>query len=75
MKEMNHQVTLFKFQSLRAPELLKKESLEKRFIYHPDNSGVFFEKVDKRGTKTKWQAMVAATENFNAVFIRKRIGQ
>lgn len=74
MKEMNHQVTLFKFQSLRAPELLKEESLEKRFIYHPDNSGVFFEKVDKRGTKTKWQAMVAAAENFNAVLSEKELG-
>lgn len=37
------QQTLFRFISLRAPEIGKKEEQKKRFVFHPDNTtAVFF---------------------------------
>jgi len=36
------QHTLFRFISLRAPELNKKEEQKKRFVFHPDNTTAVF---------------------------------
>lgn len=62
------QQTLFRFISLRAPELSKKEEQKKRFVFHPDNTtGVFFNAVkDKPADQTKWQAMEIASKSFGA---------
>src|SRR5690606_6558647 len=62
------QQTLFRFISLRAPELSKKEGQEKRFVFHPDNTtGVFFDAVKNRPAgQTKWKAMEIASESFSA---------
>lgn len=62
------QQTLFRFISLRAPELSKKEEQTKRFVFHPDNTtGVFFNAVkDKPADQTKWQAMEIASKSFDA---------
>lgn len=62
------QQTLFRFISLRDPELSKKKGRKKRFVFHPDNiTGVFFNAVkDKPADQTKWQAMEDASESFEA---------
>lgn len=54
-----NQVTLYRFVSLRSPELSKKEDQEKRFVFHPDNqTGVFFNAVaNKLPDETKFEAM------------------
>src|SRR5690606_522703 len=62
------QQTLFRFISLRAPELSKKEEQTKRFVFHPDNTtGVFFDAVkNKPAEQTKLKAMQIASESFSA---------
>ena len=47
--ENKNQLTLYRFVSLRSPELTKKEHQEKRFVFHPDNeSGKFFDIVNSK---------------------------
>lgn len=57
--ENKNQVTLYRFVSLRSPELSKKEDQEKRFVFHPDNStGAFFDAVENKPEgQTNWEAM------------------
>jgi hypothetical protein len=64
-KENNNQLTLYRFVSLRSPELSKKEDQEKRFVFHPDNlSGEFFYKVrDNLSTQTNWEVMQELSSN------------
>lgn len=67
-KENKNQVTLYRFVSLRSPELSKKEDQEKRFVFHPDNiTGKFFDAVKNKPTsQTNWEAMQNASTTFNA---------
>ena len=49
--------TLFRFVTLRAPELRNEKDKEKRFVYRNDFESPFDEAVRNRGELTKWQAM------------------
>ena len=66
MADIKNQNTLYRFVSLRAPELSKKEDQEKRFVFHLDNTtGVFFDAVkNKPSTQTKWEALLDASSTF-----------
>ncbi len=65
MAESKNKNTLYRFVSLRNPELSKKENQEVRFVFHPLNdeplstlSTKFFLAIkDKVATKSKWQAL------------------
>ena len=73
-QEINNQTTLFRFVSLRSAELTKKENQDKRFIFHPNPSGTFFNAVEnKDSSQTKWNAMRSASENFSAFQNEKEI--
>ncbi|MDH7913760.1 hypothetical protein [Winogradskyella sp. SYSU M77433] len=62
--------TLFRFVSMRAPELVDEESKQEGFIFRSDSveKGVFDTAVSdlSEGT-TKWQAMKTASETFQAL--------
>ena len=62
--------TLFRFVSMRAPELVDEESKQEGFIFRSDSveKGVFDTAVSdlSEGT-TKWQAMKTASETFEAL--------
>jgi len=66
--ENKNQVTLYRFVSLRSPELSKKDDQEKRFVFHPDNkTGKFFDAVKNKPTsQTNWEAMQNASTTFVA---------
>lgn len=50
--------TLFRFVTMRSPELSEETNKDKRFVYRGAAiKGVFDTAVASRGTKTKWQAM------------------
>jgi hypothetical protein len=65
MANAKNQNTLYRFVSLRNPELSKKENQDLRFVFHPLNddelstsSTNFFKAIhDKVETMTKWQAL------------------
>lgn len=65
MANVKNQNTLYRFVSLRNPELSKKENQDLRFVFHPlkdtplsTSSTNFFKAIkDKVETKTKWQAL------------------
>jgi hypothetical protein len=64
--EIKNQNTLYRFVSLRSPELSKKENQEFRFVFHPENdkklantSGIFFEAIKLKTDETKWEAMLS----------------
>jgi len=70
---INNQNTLFRFVSLRNPELTKKENQEKRFVFNPDvTHGVFYQAAANTNT-AKWDAMLAAAESFSAFKSEKEI--
>jgi len=60
-----NQLTLYRFVSLRSPELSKKKDKEIRFVFHPDNrTGIFFDKViNKPLSQTKWEALQEAASD------------
>ncbi|HEX8563513.1 MAG TPA: hypothetical protein VF676_11090 [Flavobacterium sp.] len=64
----NQQQTLFKFISLRAPELSDPEHQDRRFVFAPDlQDTVFYDAVkDRLPGETKAYAMKKAAENFTA---------
>lgn len=66
--ENKNQLTLYRFVSLRSPELSKKENQEKRFVFHPDEkTGVFFDAIKNKPTsQTNWDAMRIASGSFLA---------
>lgn len=66
--ENKNQLTLYRFVSLRSPELTKTENQEKRFVLHPDNStGPFFTAVNEKPTnQTNWEAMENESNNFSS---------
>ena len=65
MANAKNQNTLYRFVSLRNPELSKKENQDLRFVFHPLNDSLlstsstnFFKAIhDKVETMTKWQAL------------------
>jgi hypothetical protein len=64
-QNLSNQTALFRFVSLRSPELTKKENLDKRFVFYPENTnGVFTSAVKNKDGKTKWEAMLAAAKDF-----------
>ncbi|MCL2597164.1 MAG: hypothetical protein FWD66_05805, partial [Paludibacter sp.] len=67
-KEISNQTPLFRFVSLRNPELAKRENQNKRFVFISDKAGsIFHVAVAKRkGTISKWDAMNAAAVSFAA---------
>ena len=53
--ENKNQLTLYRFVSLRSPELSKKENQEKRFVFHLDNrTGVFFDAINNKPSRRVW---------------------
>ncbi|GHV43935.1 hypothetical protein FACS1894180_4500 [Bacteroidia bacterium] len=65
--DLSNQPALFRFVSLRSPELTKKENQNKRFVFCPgEASGVFGQAVAKRNGKTKWDVMFNAAGTFSA---------
>lgn len=50
--------TLFRFVTMRSPELPEETNKDKRFVYRGAGiNGAFDTAVANRGNKTKWQAM------------------
>lgn len=66
--ETKNQNTLYRFVSLRSPELTKKENQNNRFVFHPDQkTGVFFESLKtKNSDDTKWSVLQSTATNFVA---------
>ena len=67
-EDLKNQTTLFRFVSLRNPELTRRENQNKRFVFNSDiANGVFHSAVINRyENTTKWDTMVSAAESFNA---------
>lgn len=65
-KQINQQQTLFRFISIRPPELTEIGS-KLKFVNHPGDAGVYFTAVANRPLgQTKWEAMAKASETFPA---------
>lgn len=64
---VKNQNTLFRFVSLRNPELTKPKDIEQRFVFHTDNSsGAFFAAMSRRANnQTKWQVLLSAANAFS----------
>ena len=68
LQELKNQHTLYRFVSLRNPELTKKENQNKRFVFHPDNkSGVFFKTMNVDNVSNKWQNLLSISSTFPAI--------
>lgn len=69
MANPKKQNTLYRFVSLRAPELSKKEDSEKRFVFHPDNhTGEFFDAVtEAEPEQTNWEVLQIAADAFTEI--------
>ena len=71
-QNLNNQTTLFRFVSLRNPELTNKENQEKRFVFNLDvTQGYFYQQVIDKNNK--WEAMLAAANSFSAFNDEKEI--
>ncbi|MFT3794144.1 hypothetical protein [Flavobacterium sp.] len=74
MSSPKNQTTLFRFQTLRSPELTDKQNQDIRFVFHPYNpddeeslTGIFIEAVNtKPPTQPVWTALVGAIDDFVA---------
>ena len=68
MASPKNRTTLYRFVSLRSPELSKKENQEKRFVFHPDNkTGAFFDAIKtKPANVSKAEILQKTTNNFPA---------
>ena len=69
MAEIENQITLMRFVSLRNPERSKKKDQSIRFVFHPDNkTGYFFNAVNNRTvTQNKKEVLESASTNFLAI--------
>ncbi len=75
MSESKNKNTLYRFVSLRNPELSKKENQEVRFVFHPLNdeplstssTNFFLAIKDKVASKSKWQALQEFCISFETV--------
>ena len=57
--------TLYRFVSLRSPELSDKQNQPKKIVFYVENKGGYlFQAVANRNNKTKWQAMREAIPAF-----------
>ena len=67
LPNIKNQNTLFRFISLRNPELTKEKDKEIRFVFHPEKTiSVFFQAMDnKPANQTKWQVLQATAAAFN----------
>ena len=65
---IKNQNTLFRFISLRNPELTKEKEKEIRFVFHPvKTTSIFFQEMDSKvETQTKWQVLETTAAIFNA---------
>lgn len=60
--------TLFRFVTMRSPELSEEKNKDKRFVYRSANGVTFDNAVANRpSNKTKWQSMVDASPSFGAI--------
>lgn len=68
MADAKNQLTLYRFVSLRSPELSESENQEKRFVFYPESAqGIFYSAVQTLlPNQTKWQAMQVASITFPA---------
>ena len=66
--ENKNKHTLYRFVSLRNPELSDKKDQNQRFVFHFDNkSGVFFrEMIGKNENESKWQNLQNTSQTFPA---------
>lgn len=70
--ENKNQHTLYRFVSLRNPELSKKENQTKRFVFHPNElPSIFFRRMASIGTdETKWQNLLETCSIFSTSAIQ-----
>lgn len=66
MENLKNQNTLFRFISLRAPDLLERKGKNNRFVLDGNlNASQFYDAVSNRPANTnKWQAMVTAATSY-----------
>ena len=70
--EIKNQNTLFRFVSLRNPELVKKKKIKTGFVLHPSlQTSIFQINMLRRTTGTKWQNLQNTATTFN--FIKDEI--
>jgi hypothetical protein len=65
---IKNQNTLFRFISLRNPELTKEKDKEIRFVFHPIKTiSEFFQAMDRRNvSQPKWQVLQTTASTYNA---------
>ena len=60
--------TLFRFVTMRAPELSDEKNKDKRFVYrNKEIKGIFDTAVENKGTKAKWQTVHEASASFTPI--------
>jgi len=71
--EINNQHTLYRFVSLRNPELSNIEKQERRFVFYFENDqvqkikGFFYKAIqENNGSQTKWQVLTSKASDFSA---------
>ncbi len=66
--EIKKQNTLFRFVSLRNPELVTKRKIRTCFVFHPSlQNSIFYENMQKKGAETKWQNLENTASAFNPI--------
>jgi hypothetical protein len=66
--EIKHQNTLFRFVSLRNPELVRKEKIKTSFVLHPDiGQSIFQINVENDADSTKWESMKNTAVSFQPI--------
>ena len=66
--EIKNQNTLFRFVSLRNPELITKRKIRTCFVFHPSiQNSIFYENMQRKGAETKWQNLENTASTFNAI--------
>lgn len=65
MATENSPQTLFRFVSLRNPNLAESDEKNLRFIIRPPNMAGFFDSVSNTRNQTKIEALILATSNFD----------
>lgn len=66
--EIKNQNTLFRFVSLRNPELVTKRKIRTCFVFHPSlQNSIFYENMQRKGAETKWQNLENTASAFNSI--------
>ena len=65
-EKLKNQHTLYRFISLRNPELVDKKDIKNRFVFHPDNlTSIFFRRMASiTQEETKWQNLQVTAASF-----------